>query len=190
MTTRVGRAAVARQRSGRIAVALVLLAPLPSCTERMDASRAEPSASSSGVAVARIERLCASVADAYADAVEARTAEELRGALSRVAATEHELVDGLRDLRGSLETDEDLDIYIDRLEAYSQTQELAAKSARRARQLERAVDAAEASVELEEAARGARLPEACPPPPTVDVDNTLFVAQATFSASRSHEKSR
>jgi hypothetical protein len=119
---------------------------------------------------AEVEELCAAVADAY------ENAGRDPGALSRA---EEDLAAGLREVDAPADVREGFDAYVAALEEHLTAQAAMGEGA----SLDAVVASAKVQIRLDEAARAAGLPDECPPPPSVDVDNNLFVAKANRECS-------
>lgn len=117
-----------------------------------------------------IETLCAPVADEHEELTDVEDAAGYRESAEALAEAEHELAESLRELDAPPE----VEAYADALDDYAAAYEAAAE----AESLDEVVTASRTGVELDEAARAAGLPDECPPPASVDVDNDLFVAKA------------
>lgn len=156
---------------------------LVSCSVSGDGETPNAGASSAATAVAEfvaeVEGLCAPVAEEHDRLLEVRDVTEFDDVAEDVAKAERSLAEDLRDVEPPPGRDETLDAYTAALEDYSDAQ-LTAATGRggEANGFDDVVRAAKAGVELDELAVDAGLPPSCPPPPRVDVHNTLFAAKA------------
>ena len=137
-----------------------------------------PAATPSGDFQAEVEALCTRVAEAHKTALESEDEAELQDGLAEVSDAEAELVDALAELDPPDDLETAFSEYIDELARYADAnRRLMDSYGDPPETLENAVASAESGVALEEAAAKADLPPECPPPPTINVHNTLFVAQ-------------
>lgn len=128
---------------------------------------------------AQVEELCGPAAEIHASLYDTSNLASFEKATSELVEAHRDLLAELRALDPPAGLEEELDAYADQLEQSSDASAgLADTSGSPRAHMTRIVRSAKLEVELEKAAAKAELPDVCPPPPGVDVDNTLFVAKA------------
>lgn len=162
--------------------AIVLCLVAGSCAEGDTEPAPEGAASTSPAEAgfaAQLEELCGPVADLHASLTDTPNLASFEKASSELARAERDLVAELRALDPPDGTEEGLGEYADLLERSSEASSgLAEVSGSPRAHMARVVKSAKLGIRLEDAAAAADLPDVCPPPPEVDVHNTLFVAKA------------
>jgi hypothetical protein len=156
-------------------------APDSSSTSPADSSPSLPADSPNPDFLTQVEELCAPIAQMHEEALDETTGSGMVEALSAATDEEVELKETLEGMDPPDDLETAFDSYVETLGDYTDAHQAMEETTSDSRStLESVVEGAEAGVALEEAGDEAGLPESCPPPPGVNVHNTLFVARANL----------
>lgn len=162
-------------------VAILFVSCTGNGTETSEVSERSSTPTDSAAFRTELQALCKPVAEEHKRLVQSEDQAAFRENAFKVAQAELRLIDDLGNLDPPPELEDELATYVGELRSYSVAQRQAAGTSDDSRgALEEIVEAARSGVALERGRSEADLPSECPPPPGVDVHNTLFVARANL----------